>query len=95
MAATATSLKMSKQLKKRIGGLAKKTGQTPHAFMLRALEEKVTAQELRQRFYEEGAAALRATRARGYAYDLDSVEKHLLAKVAGKTAPAMKKVRWR
>ena len=63
--------------------------------MLRALEEKVSAQELRQRFYEEGSAALHATEDRGYAYDLDSVEKHLLAKVAGKRAPPLKKVRWR
>lgn len=95
MASIATSLKMPKLLKTRIDRLARKTEQTPHAFMLRTLEEQVTAQEARQKFYDDAEQALLASRERGYGFDLDGVERHLLAKVSGKRAPPPKKTKWR
>ena len=95
MASTATSLKMSKLLKTRIDRLARKTDQTPHAFMLRTLEEQVTAQEARQKFYDDAEQALLDSRERGYGYDLDGVEKHLLARISGKPLPSLQKTKWR
>ena len=95
MTSTATSLKMSKLLKRRIDRLAKKSDQTPHAFMLRTLEDQVKAQEARQKFYDDAERALLNSRERGYGYDLDGVEKHLLAKISGKHQPPLKKTKWR
>ena len=95
MASTATSLKMSQLLKRRINRLAKKAEQPPHAFMLRTLEEQVTAQEARQKFYDDAEQALLDSRKRGYGYDLDGVEKHLLGKIAGHKQAPPKKTKWR
>ena len=45
MSLAATSLKLPKTLKTRITRLAKRAGESPHAFMLRLLEEQVQATE--------------------------------------------------
>ena len=45
MTLAATSLKLPKTLKSRITRLAKRAGESPHAFMLRVLEDQVEAAE--------------------------------------------------
>lgn len=85
---------MTKQLKKRLDTLARKAGQSPHAYVLSTLEEHVAAAELRERFFADGREAIAETERLGYAYDLQSVRAHQLAKVRGKPAPRLKKVRW-
>ena len=95
MAIVPTSLKMTDELKERIARLAKETGETPHALMLRLLEERVTAAERHRRFIEDGKAAAAELRAAGKAYDADDVHRHLEDKVAGRRGRPPKLVKWR
>src|SRR5580693_7278136 len=53
----ATSLKLPKTLKIRITRLAKRAGESPHAFMLRLLEEQVQAVERFEQFLAEARQA--------------------------------------
>src|ERR1700704_7075624 len=50
MPLVATSLKLPKTLKSRITRLAKRAGESPHAFMLRLLEKQVQAVERFEQF---------------------------------------------
>lgn len=55
-----TTLKVPRALKARIARLAKKTGRSPHAFMLEALERQTRREEQVEAFVEEALAADRA-----------------------------------
>src|SRR2546422_7963603 len=57
MSLAATSLKLPKTLKARITRLAKRAGESPHAFMLRLLEEQVQATERFEKFLAEARQA--------------------------------------
>lgn len=95
MVITATSLKLPRHLKTRITRLAKRSGETPHAFMLRALEEQVQAAERYQSFLDEAARADETMVAKGLGYSAQDVHAYLEAKVAGGSATRPKPVRWR
>ena len=58
--ATTTTLKVPNALKARIARLAKKSGCSPHAFMLAALERQTCREEQIATFVEEALAADRA-----------------------------------
>ena len=47
-----TSIRLSDDLKQRIAEAAGHAGQTPHAFMLDAIAERVAAEEQRRDFHE-------------------------------------------
>jgi predicted transcriptional regulator len=51
-----TTLRMNTSLKRRIGLAAKKSGQTPHLYMLQAITEVVADHELRTAFEAEALA---------------------------------------
>jgi len=55
-----TTLKVPRALKARIARLAKKSGRSPHAFMLDALERQIRREEQVAAFVEEALAADRA-----------------------------------
>jgi predicted transcriptional regulator len=55
-----TTLKLPRALKARIARLAKKSGRSPHALMLDALERQVRREEQVAAFVEEALAADRA-----------------------------------
>ena len=50
--ASTTSLKLSEELKEKIGKLAHGVAQTPHAYMVEAIAQKVERDEKRQDFLD-------------------------------------------
>lgn len=58
-----TTLKLPEELKARISRLAKKSGRTPHAFMVEALERQTAREERLEAFVKEALAADRAIEA--------------------------------
>ena len=95
MATSATSLKVPRALKARIDQLAKRAGESTHAFMLRALEGHVEAVERYQAFIEEGLQADEAMQRTGLGYAAGDVHDYLAAKVRGRPEGRPKPVRWR
>jgi len=95
MPATATSLKIPQQLKTRIDQLSRRSGESAHALMLRALEGHVEAAERYQAFMEEGIRADEAMQRSGLGYAAGDVHAYLEAKIRGRAARRPKPVRWR
>ena len=95
MPVAATSIKIPRPLKAKIERLARKTGQTSHAFMLRALEGQAEAAERYQAFLEDGIRADEAMLRSGFGYAAEGVHAYLEAKIAGKRARRPRPVRWR
>lgn len=96
MAATvATSLKLPEDLKKRIDALAARSGESPHALMVRALAEQVEAEELRQSFVEDAAKADAEMQASGTGYRMADVHAYIGAKARGEKVKRPRQVRWR
>lgn len=93
--AAATSLKLSNALKARIARLAKRAGESPHAFMLRLLEEQVQAAERFERFVAEARQADRRMQESGLGHDASDVHGYLKATVAGRKAARPNPVQWR
>ena len=95
MSLTATSLKLPKVLKTRITRLAKRAGESPHAFMLRLLEEQVQAAERFEQFLVAARQADARMQESGMGYAAQDVHGYLAAKVAGRQAARPKPVQWR
>jgi predicted transcriptional regulator len=95
MPLAATSLKLPKTLKTRITRLAKRRGESPHAFMLRLLEEQVQATERFEQFLAEARQADKLMEEGGIGYLGADVHEYLEAKVTGLKATRPKPVRWR
>lgn len=94
MADFATSLKLPKDLKSRIARLAKRNGQSPHAFMLQMLEERVEDAERFERLIEDAREADRHMQETGKGFAADDVHEYLQAKVEGRAVGRPKPVRW-
>jgi len=94
MGLTATSLKLPRRLKTRVERVARRTGESTHSFMLRALESQVEAVERYQAFLEDGMRADEAMQQSGLGYDAKDVHAYLEAKVGGRKARRPKAVRW-
>jgi len=95
MSLAATSLKLPKTLKARITRLAKRGGESPHAFMLRLLEEQVQATERFEQFLAEARQADKRMQEGGIGYAAADVHGYLEAKVIGRKATRPKPVQWR
>ena len=95
MTTTATSIKIPVRLKSRIERLARRSGETMHAFMLRALEGQVEAAERYHTFLSDGIRADEAMLRSGLGYAAADVHACLQATVAGKPARRPRPVRWR
>jgi predicted DNA-binding protein len=91
----ATSLKLPKTLKTRITRLAKRAGESPHAFMLRLLEEQVQAAERFEQFLAEARQADERMQEDRTGYAALDVHEYLEAKVTGRKAARPKLVQWR
>jgi predicted transcriptional regulator len=94
MADFGTSLKLPKDLKSRIARLAKRSGQSPHAFMLQMLEERVEDAERFERLIEDAREADRHMQETGKGFAADDVHEYLQAKVEGRAVGRPKPVRW-
>ncbi|MBN8761755.1 MAG: hypothetical protein BGP20_07260 [Thiobacillus sp. 63-78] len=84
MAAT-TTLKLPEPLKARIAPLAEAAGKSPHAWMIEALEERVSQSEAYTAFMAEALEADRQMTETGEGYDADDVHAYLQAVLAGET----------
>ena len=95
MTVAATSLKLPKTLKSRITRLAKRAGESPHAFMLRLLESQVQAAERFEQFVADARQADQRMQDSGQGYAAADVHSHLKAKIAGRVATRPKPAQWR
>ena len=95
MTTTATSLKLPKTLKARIVRLAKRAGESPHALMLRLLEEQIQAAERFEQYVADAAKADQRMQESGEGYAAADVHGYLEARIARRNAPRPKPVQWR
>jgi predicted transcriptional regulator len=95
MSLAATSLKLPQRLKARVEGLARRAGESPHSFMVRALESQVEAAERYEAFLRDGMRADQAMQHTGLGYDAKDVHAYLEARIRGRKARRPKAVRWR
>jgi predicted transcriptional regulator len=73
MAVKPTTIKLPRELKARIARLAKKTGRTPHGFMVEALERQTAREERMEAFIREALDADREIEAGGDVYAAEDV----------------------
>ena len=95
MTVAATSLKLPKTLKARITRLAKRARESPHAFMLRSLEEQVQAAERFDGFIADAKQADERMQKSGSGYLARDVHRYLKARIAGRNTARPKLVQWR
>ncbi len=95
MTLSATSLKIPVELKSKIERHARRAGESPHAFMLRALAGQVEAEDRYQSFLRDGVKADEAMMRSGLGYAAEDVHAFLEAKIAGRRARKPRLVRWR
>jgi predicted transcriptional regulator len=95
MTVSATSLKLPRTLKDRIEKLARRSGESAHALMVRALADHVEAAERRQAFLEDAVRADERMRSSGTGYAMEAVHAYVAAKVRGRGTRRPRAVRWR
>lgn len=95
MAVIATSLKLSENLKTRIARLARRTGETPHALMVKMIADQVDAAERHQALLADARKADSRMLDAGHGYAAADVHAYLDAVVAGRKPPRPKPVAWR
>lgn len=84
---TTTTIKLPRELKARIARVARKIGQTPHAFMVEALERQTTREERMEDFVKEAMAADKEISAGGDVYAASDVHAWLGRLAQGRRAP--------
>ena len=95
MAITATSLKLPVSLKAELDKLARHSGESTHAIMVRALTEHVAAANRYRSFLDDAARADDAMRVSGDGYAAEDVRAYVLAKARGEKVKRPKPVKWR
>jgi len=95
MATTATSIKLPPTLKAELEKLARRSGETTHAVMVRALAEHVAAAKRYRSFLDDAARADGAMQESGVGYAMQDVHAYVAAKVRGKRAKRPSAVKWR
>ena len=95
MATTATSIKLPPTLKADLEKLARRSGETTHAVMVRALSEHVAAAKRYRTFLDDAKRADVAMQESGVGYAMQDVHAYLAAKVRGKPAKRPSPVKWR
>jgi len=91
--ASTTSLKLSEELKEKVSTLAQGVAQTPHAYMVEAITEKVSRDEKRQDFVNAALASAAETKRTGIAYAHDDVWDYILKKARGQKARKPKPIK--
>ena len=88
-----TSLKLPQDLKDKVSELAHGVAQTPHAYMVEAIAEKVARDEKRREFVESGLAASAEFKRTGVAYSHKDAMRYARARAKGKKARRPKPIR--
>ena len=81
--ASTTSLKLPDELKDKVSTLAQGVAQTPHAYMVEAIAERVARDEKRRTFVDAANRSLQHFKRTGIAYTHTDVKKYILEKAAG------------
>jgi predicted transcriptional regulator len=89
-----TTLKLPADLKKRVQRAAASRGDSPHSFMLKAIETETALAEQRRSFVAEAREAMDDFDRTGLAYDATEVHAYLRARAAGRKATRPKAKRW-
>jgi predicted transcriptional regulator len=92
---TTTSLKLSIEAKARATAAAQRMGVTPHAFMVRAIEDAATRAELRASFVADAQAARADALESGEGFVVGDVHASLRERAAGGATGRPNAVRWR
>jgi predicted transcriptional regulator len=95
MAIAATSLKLPSTLKTELEELARRSGETTHAIMVRALTEHVAAAKRYRLFLDDATHADASMLQSGVGYAMQDVHAYVAAKVRGEPAKRPKPVKWR
>ena len=95
MATAATSIKLPPTLKAELEKLARRSGETTHAVMVRALAEHVAAAKRNRSFLDDAALADVTMQESGVGYAMQDVHAYVAAKVRGKRAKHPSPVKWR
>ena len=95
MAIAATSLKLPSTLKTELEDLARRSGESTHAIMVRALTEHVAAAKRYRRFLDDAAASDIAMQQSGLGYAMQDVHAYVAAKIRGEPVKRPKPVKWR
>lgn len=95
MAVAATSLKLPATLKAELDKLARQSGQSTHAVMVRALSEHVEAATRYRGFLADAQRANAAMLESGEGYEAGEVHGYILAKARGEKAKRPRPVKWR
>jgi predicted transcriptional regulator len=91
----ATSLKLPDELKARVERIAAHSQQTPHAFMLDAVQDAVRRAESREQFAADAAESEEQALRSGKAISLDAAFDYLGARIAGKEPRRPRSRAWR
>ena len=91
--ANTTSLKLPDALKEKVSDLAHGVAQTPHAYMVEAIAEKVARDEKRRAFLKSAQDSLAHFKRTGIAYTHEDVMRYFRDKIAGKKPRRPKPVR--
>ena len=83
----AVSLKLSAELKARVAAVSKKSGQSPHAFMIEAIAEQAERAERRHRFVAEALAAEKELMDTGEGFSAEEVHAALDQRARQARAP--------
>jgi predicted transcriptional regulator len=91
----ATTIKLPPELKQRVAQLIRGTGQSAHAFMLKAIEQQTTLAERRKAFVADALASRKEALASGKGYLLEDVRRHYAARTKGGRGRSLRAKRWR
>ena len=84
--ASSTTLKLPDELKRRIARIAEEAGQSPHAFMVEAIQAQTELAERRRKFVASALDAEREVAQFGVVYDGDEVLSYLQSRLRGEPA---------
>jgi predicted transcriptional regulator len=90
-----TTLKLPAGLKERLQAVVADTGESVHAFMLKAIEQATIQAEHRRSFMADALEARAEFARTGMAFDAREVHRYARARAAGKPARRPKAKRWR
>ncbi len=90
-----TSLKLPDEIKQRVVNSAHELGLSPHAFMIQAIEQAVTATELQAKFLADARKSHAETLGSGQGYRAEEVHRYILARITDQTTSRPKVMNWR
>ncbi len=88
-----TSLKLTDALKEKIAAIAREVAQTPHAYMVEAITERVARDERRGEFVASAEKAEKDFHRTGVAYAHEDVWRYIRARAAGEKARRPKAIK--